>query len=855
MRTNVERLRVWLVAGAAALVLVVAVFLVVAHRRSLIFIGNLPKGLAAGLARSAGEYTYSHTLASGTVFTLRAGKLEQRTDGKVTLRDVGIVLYGPKLNRSDRIYGKEFEWDEANGVVRAIGQVEMDLQAPSAAPGSGDNTPPQTKSEPKVVHVKTSGVVYLTKLGVAATAEDTEFSEGQMTGYSKGAEYTSDSGLLVLQSNVRINGLTSRGPMVLTASHAEWNRTTGIATLADARLVMTQETIDAQTSVVHLRQDGTPEKMDGAGKVVITLVAGGVLTAQTGDVVLNPAGKAQSANFSGGVLYLDDEAARHVRGQAQQAQATFDAAGNPQHAVLTGQVDMQEQMRGAANQAWSTRNLTGNVVQLAFAPAAQKGRTEIHDAQATGDGRLVVVNVVPAAGDTGKTTRTELVGDDLKAHMLPGNLVSDVVATGHTSLHQVAADGVDEVSSGDETDLKFRAAAAPKNKKAPARGASRTQFGREELATAVQVGHVVSVRKAMQMQTSASGEKEMAAVEERSLASRGVFDADSNKVTLSGGVTLSDRSSMIWGDRAVIDRASGDATLDGAVRVNYLQDTSGTAEAEPVHILADRAELKRGAKPATAKPAPAKGALVASSGADKAFFYGSAAKPARMWQGLSQVTAPILEFEQAERRLTASGPAPGMVVHTVLVGSNPPPEPAKAPAAKKNNSPQQGAMRVASHLLVYSDGPREAVFSGGVLLEEADGSMRAQKVVAYLAPAAAKSGAAAPAKPEAKPDPKAPAFVMGGNLDHVVATGKIEIVEPGRRATGEQVVYTAKDGLYVLTGTPDAPPRMDDEAKGTTTGAAIRFHSGDNSVVVTSGDIEQEKGKPKKMRTETRVKQ
>jgi lipopolysaccharide export system protein LptA len=59
--------------------------------------------------------------------------------------------------------------------------------------------------------------------------------------------------------------------------------------------------------------------------------------------------------------------------------------------------------------------------------------------------------------------------------------------------------------------------------------------------------------------------------------------------------------------------------------------------------------------------------------------------------------------------------------------------------------------------------------------------------------------------------------------------------------------------MFVLTGTKESPPRMVDETRGTTTGASIRFHSGDDSVVVAGESIE--KGKAVGKRTETRVKQ
>jgi len=62
------------------------------------------------------------------------------------------------------------------------------------------------------------------------------------------------------------------------------------------------------------------------------------------------------------------------------------------------------------------------------------------------------------------------------------------------------------------------------------------------------------------------------------------------------------------------------------------------------------------------------------------------------------------------------------------------------------------------------------------------------------------------------------------------------IDQPGRRATGERLVYTESDKTYVLTGTKTVPPKMVDQTQGTVTGASLRFRSGDDSVEVVAGD-------------------
>ena len=96
---------------------------------------------------------------------------------------------------------------------------------------------------------------------------------------------------------------------------------------------------------------------------------------------------------------------------------------------------------------------------------------------------------------------------------------------------------------------------------------------------------------------------------------------------------------------------------------------------------------------------------------------------------------------------------------------------------------------------------------------------------------------------------------MEGSVEKIVATGQIEIDQPGRRATGTRVVYTASNGMFVMTGTAAAPPRIVDEARGTVTGTSLRFHAADESIVVSnSADGPDGVESKQRVRTETRVK-
>jgi lipopolysaccharide export system protein LptA len=248
-------------------------------------------------------------------------------------------------------------------------------------------------------------------------------------------------------------------------------------------------------------------------------------------------------------------------------------------------------------------------------------------------------------------------------------------------------------------------------------------------------------------------------------------------------------------------------------------------------------------------------------------FHGVPGKPARLWQGTSQVDAPVLEFDQKQKRLVARGEGQGepMAVHAAMMNSKSAQAPAKrslaAPAGVASKAGRSGAVdviRVASREMTYSDEARKAEFIGGVDVETGDGSMRAEQATVYLQPvpaggsgknAATNGNKASGAKTAFAPG--AAEIFMGGKVEKMVASGHVEMVQPGRRATGEQVVYTASDGVYVLTGTPTVLPKVVDDQRGTVTGTSLRLRSDDDDVVVSNGGGNDA---GRRVRTETRVK-
>ena len=878
MNVSVERLRVWLLVGAGLLVVVIAAFLGYAHYRAHRFLTNLPAKLGVDVRRETNGYTYSQSVQGRTVYTIHASKAVERGDGKVTLHDVGIVLYGRKEDRADRIYGNEFEYDQKNQIVRAIGEVHIDLQAPQAADANakmdyaagkdlkgtkvagganGGAAGEHENKDERLIHVTTSGLVFLQKLAVAATDKDIEFDSGGMTGHAVGADYNSDTGVVVLHSAVRVNGLQHDQPVVLTASRAVLDRPGQTMVLSQARYVAIGnagsggaggaegQTAQAQHVVVHLRKDGSAERVEAEGEVTLTNGAGGSVMAPRGEMTLNAQSQPQSAVMTGGVKYGADDPLRQAQGEAAEGRAAFDKTGHPERVVMTGAVHLHERVRAtdAAGEPWSERELNAGTVELALT-ADSAGKAQLRDAKATGDARLKVVNTGAKRG----TTSSALGGEVLTAHFVrvgDADHIAEVHGDGHATLRKVSATGAIDTSSADSLVAHFRPVMAGAGRGLQGKGQQRKRDelggpGGDEVSDATEQGHVVMTQLPARKPGNATAPVEQRVTAERAVYDHGSENSELERTTLTGNVQVSDGTSMLWADRVVSEQQSGNATADGSVKASYGQAGS----AEPVHVLAARAELNHDAQ--------------------IAIFHGVAGKPARLWQGASQVDAPVLQFDQKQKRLRAYGEGQGapMAVHTVLVSAGSAASSVKADVAKPDPAVGKIAgagrktdvIRVASRELTYSDEARKAEFTGGIQVESVDGSMKGQQVVVYLEPA--QTGGAGKASPNggksdgAKTAAADGSGFMGGSVERMVASGRIEMQQPGRRATGEQVVYTASDGMYVLTGTAAVLPKVIDNQRGTVTGTSLRFYSGDGNIVVSNeGDSTGQR-----VRTETRVK-
>ena len=826
-----------LIAGAALLVLVLVAYIGIGRYRSLMVYQRLLKRSGITFTHDTNGFTYSQSVLDKKIFTLHAAKATQLGSGKWALHDADLTLFDKNGVAADHIMGSEIDYDESSQVVRAQGVVDMDLLPPQGLANSGraitepdGKTPRQplvaNKTEnAQPIHVRTSGLVYLRKLRVAATEKEVDFSYGGMQCTAIGAEFDSGEGTLRLLSQVRMQGVAHRQPMFVTAAHAEMNRDTNLTNLTQPTVTSNGRSASADRAVLNLRKDGSIERLQGIDHVMLRSEFQRVTAARL-DATLNQQNLPEKARLSGDVVLTGTDSTRPMHGSAATVDAVFDAHGVPTMVTAMGGakfsvMDRRADVRGL------NRSMEGATIVATFVPGRGRSSARLSEAHAIGSGHAAGDSIVPVKGAGVAEGRkiTQVWGDDLRLAFVAdadGRAKAQKLdAAGHTRLQQDAPLGEQTASSGDALTVAF----APEARTANAKAATTGGLG---VASAVQSGHVTLNNRA----ASKVGSTEPGAISTGG-ADSAAYDGATQRLTLSGNAHLVGDNASLLAPVVVLDQVTEDTDARGGVQTTILNSQSNIANAQSA-----------GAK-ASAKPAPVTHVLSASAhfvhASKLAEFRGTDAQPAKMWQDASQVLAATLLFDGVHHTLSARSIAPGAEIHAVFAGTPATPKPGAAATPAT-------ILRVASPKMDYNDVRREATFSGGVRMDGSTGEVRGQRAVVFLTPATKPAGASQAA---ASSTPS-PFGGSGGQIDRAVVSGAVQMDQPGRHGTGEQLLYTATDGSYVLTGTPAAPPRIVDAQQGTVTGATLLF-SDQGSTIVVAGDAAAAKTPGGRVRSEMNV--
>jgi lipopolysaccharide export system protein LptA len=813
---NVKRLRIWFATAGLLLIVVVAGFFVYARyrvHRAIEQVRKLPEKYGIEIQQTTQGFNFSKSEGGHTLFSIRASKTVQFKSGnRAELQDVNITVYGRNADRFDQIYGKTFEYDPQTGVVTAAGEVQIDLEGNSNAAPHADQAAPVEMKNP--IHLKTSGLNFNSKTGMAHTSQRVEFRTPQAAGSALGADYDSKENKLTLQSAVAIH-TSGKVTGDINASHAIITKEPLLATLENVRGTQNGAEFAADELKMYFRLDSTVERAVASGNVNGSREPGkGPKASKTtfragrAEVFVSEENTAKNAVLSGGAV-VDATGERPMHAEASRVLVDFADKNQVKH--VRG-IDNVKLAQGAGTQSSdrgrrarapgatpSAQNQTLELTAGAVDVDVRGGRT-MEKAWTSGPAQVVTTQQPANAAPT----LTTITAGRFDATFDSKNRVKELRGSPDAKMVSSTQGQPDRVTTSRELQVEFNA-------------------GGNGIASMTQTGDFRYVEGAR-----------------TATADRAHYTAADELFELTGGPRYSEMSAQptqgqnrtqggapsaisLSADALKLNRKTGAINADGDVKTTYADlkpqgQGAMLGSSSPIHVTAEHMSARRSTpRPSGGAGGPQDGAQTASSSAR---YSGNA----RLWQEANLVTAPTIDFDRDKRTMVAQG-TPQQRVSTVFV--------------QQDKNGKVTPVNVTAAQLTYSDTDRRARFTGGVIMKGQDATVTADRADVILvartasAPTSQSQGpapSAARATASGRDDKGSGSGAQGpSQLQQIVAEGNVVITEPTRKATGQKLVYTSAEEKFVLTG---GPPVITDAEHGRITGQSLTFYGKDDRVVV-----------------------
>ena len=800
---RISRLRRWLAAAAILFSLAVAGMYFYARMRQRSVLKQVPSKMGFDIKQTATGFQFSKSEGGRTLFTIRASDLKEfKLNGKAELRHVTILLYGRDSSRFDQIYGDDFTYDQKSGDIVAIGEVQMDLQANPSGLTDPDQAAPKELKHP--IHIKTQDLTFNQQTGNALTAARVDFRLPQATGWAVGVQYAAKTNTLTMASQVHMT--------VAGANACEIQAVHGVVTNEPREIVLDHPRLEREGGT--LWADGATLYLGPENNVERVLAKGNVNAEKKIEAKQNSAevsNKSLAARASLG----------NQKGAEQQEPSTMRARSDEGELLLTGNQNQLE-----------TAILTGNVQveRIGLQPMqGQAGRAvldfgkqnQVHKVHASDGVRLAQQAVTKAAvkTETSGPQDFEVTAPVIDFFVINGQRLDRAITSGAAQImiypHQDSPRGASPVLPPQRTVIqagKFDARFEP-----TANGGSRLSK-----IHGAPNAKIISITPDKPDRISTSETADAVFLPQGGIES----------VTQQGRVAYTDgqppdKRMQAWSDHARYTPADqvitllgnprvtsgGMATTAKSIRINR-QTNEAVAEVEVKSTYSEVKEQPNGALLASSSPIHVTSrSMTAHSNPNVALYTGNA----RLWQDANIIQAPSIQFDRENRFVTAQG-TPAQSVSTILEqrsSSDVVTSTGERPSAKSGERTQSGPVAITSTHLTYSDPDRKAHYEGGVVAKGTDFTATAREMDAYLLPRSATA--------------TAQSVIGSGQLDHLVGQGNVVVQQPTRRADGQNLVYTAAEDKFVLTG---GPPSIFDAERGRTTGVSLTFFRRDDRVLV-----------------------
>ena len=769
-----------MVVGVCVLVAAVAISYFVARSHVQPVLHNVPQQLGIDIQQTSDGFSLSKSEGGRTIYTIRASKAVQfKKGGHADLHNVHIVVYGRNHDRYDQIYGDQFTYNPQTGDINAVGEVHIDLEGNPDGPRRPDQAPPEEMKNP--LHLVTRSLTFNQKTGIAHTDDEVDFQTEQATGSAKGAHYDSKQNELQLLSDVHI--LTKgEHPATITGTSGSIQKVPRQAVLLNVHIEQPDKTLTADKGTLFFAPDNTVQHATVEGNVHIENRGDTIIDAMgpRGDLDMGPGNAIQQATLSGGAKF-DTHGASVAHGGADTFIVDFVDKNQPAQFHMVKDAWMrQDPQPGKSDKK----------------PAAGGGATSGQPMQIAADQlnfQLENGNQLKTADTVGKalitiypaTAGSKPVKSDARAQDLGGGNSTTVATAGKfhatfdDSNHIQALHGWPNAKivsttpgSPDKTSTsdKLDVAFAPDG-------------GVQKL---IQTGHFVYHEPGI---NSSTGGRD-------AFADIATYTPDDQILVLAGSPRVIDGGMTTTAVHIHMNRQSGEGFADDDVKTTYSElkpqpDGALLATSDPIHVTAEH--------------------MSAFKQPGIAHYTGNV----RLWQGANVVRAPKIDFDNQKRAIFAfsgkSQPVSSLFVQQAQDGKLTP-------------------VDVTADKLTYTDEQRLARYSGNVLAKSPTAAITTEQLDVYLKPA--DSDKASPGtKTAQQKGPSLPGGDSPSQIDHMIATGKVVVTEPNRRAVGDKLVYTADDAKYELTG---KSPSIFDAEHGTVWGDSLTFYTHDDRVLVES---------------------
>lgn len=491
----------------------------------------IPEKLAENVAERAKGFTFSKSDGQRTLFSIQAASFQQFKDvDRYELHGASITLYGRQGNRSDHIYGSDFQYDKSTGNVTANGEVQIDLAADIPTGKQPEKSP--VASPGNVVHLKTSGLIFNDRTGIAQTSERIDFHVPDAEGSAIGAVYNSHDSVLQLKSAVRLV-TTGRQKANITGQSAQVLRAPQRVIVDGARIEQPPRTVTTDKLTVLLRDNNTVERMEGAGNVHALREGpkGFDVTAPQAELELDGESQLRSGVLTGGVSFVSKDEERPAQGKTGKLLLTFGGKGTLEKARAEDSLNFHQEAAGKTQE-----------VQAAAADFFLRGG-KILEKATTSKGPAQIVLMQGNSKSTISAGQFDAGFSDNRLHSILGTPDAKIVSS--------VPNQPDRVSTSRQVTATFNS--------------------RGEIASAEQDGSF----------HYSEGQRE-------SWAEHARYNPAEESYVLSGSPRVTEPDRSLTADTIQLNRKSSTAIAQGNVKTTYNQKAQPggamLASADPVHV-------------------------------------------------------------------------------------------------------------------------------------------------------------------------------------------------------------------------------------------------------------------------------